>query len=581
MLTNQQSSPIRLASNPASTRQVPQLHVLSVARALWKHKWQILVIWLALCGVTVGIVYNLPVWYKAEAVILVDPQKIPDKYVMSTVNSSLEDRLLTLRKQVLVPDSLQQIVEHFGLYPEQRKSMPMEEVLDLMSSDTQVELEKGWTHDRPGAFKVTYQGSDPRVVAEVVHDIASRFIEKSIKSREDRASQTSAFLTSQLDDARKDLAQQEKKVSEYKLQHNGELPEQEGSLGTILSRLQLELQGNQDAINRAQQDKLMVENSISTAESSLATMTSMAEQSSNVRTPGSVGPGADAAPQKESEVLQARLDTMLVRYSDDYPEVKRLRAAIAQAREAESRTAATVVKRIPPVVVESGAATQPMASAGPGAGTSLRVPPEIADKLVKERDRLANLKTSLALANRELEVRNAERQKILSNINIYETRLERLPMREQEMAGITRDYEISKENYKHLLDSKISADMASQMEQQQQAEKLTLLQDARVPSIPFKPVRPLWITAGCLAGLVISLVIAVVREIRSGSVLGEWELPAGVAVLGRVPLIASGPVEGPAGGSWLERRWPVLVLSFLLSLACGLAAVFYRGWINF
>jgi succinoglycan biosynthesis transport protein ExoP len=559
------------------------LHVLSIVRTLLKHKWQILLVWIALSAVAVGIVYNLPVWYKAEAVILVDPQKIPDKYVMSTVNSSLEDRLLSLRKQVLVPDSLQQIVEHFGLYREQRKSMSMEEVLDLMSADTQVELEKGWTRDRPGAFKITYEGSDPRVVAEVTHDIASRFIDKSIRSREDRASQTSAFLTNQLDDARTELAKQEKKVSEYKLLHNGELPEQEGSLGTILSRLQMELQGNQDGTNRAQQEKLMIENSINVAESTLAAMMSMAEQASAGPTSGATVSAAEApAPQKESEVLEARLDAMLVRYSDDYPEVKRLRAAIAQAHEAESRTD-TADGKPAQAAVRGKVASQPAANGSSEAGTSLRVPADVADKLVKERERLANLKSSLALANRELEVRNAERQKILANINTYETRLERLPMREQDMAGITRDYEISKENYKHLLDSKISADMASQMEQQQQAEKLTLLQDARVPTIPFKPVRPLWITVGCLAGLAISLVIGAVREVRAGTVLGEWELPAGVAIMGRVPVIAADGMDAPEAGAggWLQRRWPVLVLSVLLSLACGLAAVFYRGWIKF
>jgi len=566
-----------------STRQTPQLHPLSVVRGFWKHKWQVLLVWIVLSAVALGIVYRLPAWYKAEAIILVDSQRIPDKYVMPTVSTSLEDRLLTLRTQVLVTDSLQQIIQKFDLYREERKSMPMEEVLDLMSADTQVELEKGWTRDRPGAFKISYQGSDPRVVAEVTNDIASQFIDKSIRQRADRATQTQSFLGDELERARADLAKQEKRVSEYKLQHNGELPEQENSLGTILSRLQVELQGNQDATNRSQQEKLMIENSINVAESSLATMVSMAEQSSAGTTPGATGSGADTlAPPKESEVLQARLDAMLVRYSDDYPEVKRLRAAIAQAREAESRTD-SAGGRPAQAALRGRVASQQAASASAEVGTPLRVPADLADKLVKERERLANLKSSLALANRELELRNTERQKILANINTYESRLNQLPMREQEMAGITRDYEISKENYKHLGDSKIAADMAAQMEQQQQAEKLTLIQGARVPEIPFKPIRPLWISVGCVAALFISLVIAAMRELRTGAMLGEWELPSDVVVMGRVPVIAMGRIDGPeaGAGTWLQRRWPALVLSVLLSLACGLAAVFYRGWINF
>jgi uncharacterized protein involved in exopolysaccharide biosynthesis len=451
-----------------------------------------------------------------------------------------------------------------------------------MAADTDVELEKGWTRDRPGAFKITYKGSDPRVVAQVANDIAERFIEKNIKTREDHASQTSRFLTDELERAKKDLADQEAKVSAYKLKHNGELPEQEESLGAILSRMQVELQGNQDAINRAQQQKLSLENAISGAESSLAAMTAMAEQSAAGGRPAATDPVQ--RPQKESEVLQARLDVLRLRYSDDHPEIKRLRAEIAQLRETESRTDSETAQG-------AHAAAQHTASASampaPDAGAPVRVSRESADELVKERERLANLKSSLALANREIDLRTAERKKILEGIQGYESRLQQLPVRQQEMAGITRDYEISKEEYKRLLENKVSADMAAQMELQQQAEKFTLLQGARPPEVPVKPVRPLWISAGCMAGLVLSLVIAAIRELRTGALLGEWELPSEVAVLGRVPWIAKTVTEfdtpPEAGtGSWLQRkRRPALVLSVVLSLVCGIAAAFYQGWMKF
>ena len=572
MLTNKQSSPQRPA-NPGTSVSQAQFHPLSIARMFWKHKAQIVLIWFVLSAVAVAVVYRLPPVYKAEAVILVDSQKIPDKYVMPTVNTALEDRLLTLRKEVLAYESLQAIIDRHGLYREERKSLSQEEILELMSKDTQVELEKGWTRDRPGAFKVTYQGSDPRLVAEVTHDIAMQFVEQNITSREDHARKTSEFLTEQLKQARNELQVQEKKVSDYKSQHNGELPEQENSLGTILSRLQLQLQGNQDAINRTQQEKLMLENSIGVAESSLATLTSMAEQSAAVMRPNSTDGTAAPRPQKESEVLQAKLNALLVRYSEDWPEVKRLRAEIAERREAEARMEAEAAKATQTGGPQNGSAAS--------ASAPLRVPPEIAEKLVKEREHLASLKTSLAIANRDLELRSAERAKILANMQVYETRLERLPIREQEMTAITRDYEISKEHYKRLLDNKISAQMASEMENEQQAEKLTLLQDARVPEIPFKPIRPLWIGVGCVAALLISLVVGAARELRRGTVLGEWELPREVAVLGRVPWIVlegEGVDAPPGSGTWLQRRWRhALVLSLVVTLACGIAAVVYRG----
>lgn len=544
----------------------------------WKHKRQIVLVWVILSAIAVGVVYKLPAVYKAEATILVDSQKIPDKYVMPTVNTAIEDRVLTLKKEILAYDSLVQIINKFNLYADQRKSHSQEEIVDLMTADTDVELEKGWTRDRPGAFKISYQGSDPRVVADVANDIAARFIEKNTTTREEHASDTSRFLADQLEKARKDLADEEAKVSAYKLQHNGELPEQEASLDSILSRMQVELQGNQDAINRAQQQKLTLENAISDAESSLAAMTALAEQLNAGRTANGDAPQRQP---KESDVLQARLDVLRVRYSDDHPEVKRLRAEIAQLRESERRMAADATKGTTQASAE--AAGKPASDSG----APLQLSRESADRLVKERERLANLKGSLALANRELEMRNAERQKILDGIRVYEAKLERLPLRQQDMAGITRDYEISKEEYKRLLENKVSADMAAAMELQQQAEKFMPLQSARPPEVPFKPVRPLWISVGCVAALVLSLITAAIRELRAGAFLGEWELPSEVAVLGRVPWIAmpGGGFEelSDAGsGSWLQRkRWQALVFSLVLSLVCVIAAAFYRGWMKF
>jgi len=110
-------------------------------------------------------------------------------------------------------------------------------------------------------------------------------------------------------------------------------------------------------------------------------------------------------------------------------------------------------------------------------------------------------------------------------------------VREQEMAAVTRDYEMSKANYKSLLDKKLAAGMATDMERKQQGERFTMLDTARVPEKPVSPNRPLLYGVGCALSLVVALAFAVAKEIKNHVVLGEWELPPGVAVLGRVPLI--------------------------------------------
>ncbi len=589
MLTNAQKSlPKPLTAGGAPQRR-PEFHPLSIVKMLWKHKLQVIVLWVLLSAVTVAVVYRIPSTYEATATVLVDSQKIPDKFVTSTVNTEVEDRIATLRQEILGPSRLLDLIERLNLYKEQRKNTPEEEVIDKMTKDTKITLERGWTKDRPGAFKITYQGADPRAVARVANEIMDLFIKKNITERKEHAEDTAVFLADRLKSAKDSLDEQEAALAKYKLEHINQLPQQQVSLGATLSRLQLELQGNEDAINRTQQNKLMVENSISASESSIASLVGMLDQSASVvgstgnpNTPaawGGTSPGHPA--QKESDALEAKLELLRVRYGDEHPEIKRLRAEIAQLRETESKAAAEEAQTTRHT--KSGATPSPVAESNTASTRSMSA--TLADQLVKEREHLGSLKTQLTQANRELEFRTKEREGIVTSIKAYENRLENLPRREQELEKLTRDYEISKEYYRSLLDKKLAAEMSSEMEKRQQAENFTPLEYARVPEIPVKPKRPLLITAGCLAGLLISLVVASGRELKRGSLLGEWELPPGVNVMGRVPWIeihADGTLsQGPPDGHWWRRGWPLaLVSSALISLACAAAAI-YLGWVSF
>jgi uncharacterized protein involved in exopolysaccharide biosynthesis len=61
-----------------------QLAPLSIARTIWKRKLLILLCWVTVSVTIAIVVYKLPTVYSSEALILVDAQKIPEKYVAST-----------------------------------------------------------------------------------------------------------------------------------------------------------------------------------------------------------------------------------------------------------------------------------------------------------------------------------------------------------------------------------------------------------------------------------------------------------------------------------------------------------------
>lgn len=528
----------------------PGLSLPSIIRTVWKRKICILSVGILLSAGAVAIVRQLPAVYVAESLILVDSQKIPEKFVSATVATELEDRIAAIRQQILSSGELKKIISDFDLYQKERKTLFEEEILELMRKDVTIELVTSGAAAantrRPGAFRIGYQGPDPRVVARVANRLTDLYVEQNLKTRESQAEGTSEFLDTQLREAKKRLDELEAAVSSYKLRHNGELPQQETSLANALAGLHTRLQANLDASNRAQQTKIVQESTLNAMEISAAQMSALR---SAARGTGGLAmgiQGAAPAPRKASEALQDRLDMLRTQYTDNYPEVSNVREAIAVAKRAEERQEA-----------QADSAKPAVAAAGdpPSAPPPAPEPPELA----RTREQIAALKAQVQVSETELVSRAAEQKDILRQIDQYQSRIERLPVREQEMAQITRDYEMAKENYKSLLDKQTAAAMALDMERRQQSERFTILDRATVPEKPVKPNRPLLYALVSLGSLALGLLLGLILELRRNVFLGEWELPEGATVLARLPYIevpmqASGSAPRPRGKGMVRKK---------------------------
>jgi len=510
----------------------PEFSPLSLTRILWKHWVLLLVVAIIGSAASFVVIQQLPPLYRSEAVILVDSQKIPERYVSSTVNTELQDRLASISQEILSTTRLQVIIDNFGLYAEEKKRFAQEEIIDLMRKDISIKLEKGWTRDRPGAFRVGYQGKNPAQVTEVANQLANLFIEENLRTRERQAEGTADFIDSQLREAKQTLDELEARVSKYKLAHNGDLPEQQNALSATLARLQLELQGNQDAINRAQQNKIMLQGTVDMAEAAAGTLHNAQQNNAQQTTrPGAASPNLDQVPAKQSEFLQSQYDALSQRYQPTYPRMIALHHQIERQKMAEDA----------------------------------------------ENVRIENIKTQIALAEREIQQRNSEREQILKSIAQYQAKIEQLPTREQEMAELTRDYDISKTNYKSLLDKKLAAGMATDMEKRQQAERFTMLDPPRIPEKPVSPKKPLLRALGCALSLGLGLAFAFAQETKKNALLGEWELPEEIEVLGRVPVIKPISRDDTENQPMAKWKW-ALVLSLVLALLATGAAGLYLFW---
>jgi uncharacterized protein involved in exopolysaccharide biosynthesis len=227
-----------------------------------------------------------------------------------------------------------------------------------------------------------------------------------------------------------------------------------------------------------------------------------------------------------SEVLREQLRQLRLRYSPEYPDVQVLERQLAEATREESEEADSALHQ------KSGATD----STAINSRTNAR-PAIVSPELLQLKERITSIRAQIEVANHQLESLEKERQQLALAISDCQARINKLPLVEQEMAALKRNYEESSNNYNSLLQKQLAAGIATDMERSQKSERFAVIDAARVPEKPVRPKRSLLAAGGCVASLILALLAGFMLELRKHTFLGEWELPAGTVVLGRVPFI--------------------------------------------
>ncbi|NPA95736.1 MAG: hypothetical protein GXO58_09965 [Thermodesulfobacteria bacterium] len=422
-----------------------QQNIYPYLQLILRRKWIILLG--ALPVLIAGLIYCLvtPLTYKASALIVVVPQKVPETYIRSTVTGRNDERIRGILQEIMSRTTLEKLIKKYNLYPELRKKFPMEVVVEHMKKDLLVENPRD---ARKNAFRISFQSESPELAAKIANAFANIFVEYNLKLRESQSANTAKFLSEQLNKIYAELKKREERLKRYKIEHMGELPEQRQSNLATLAALQRQLQDIQENIRRAEDRRLLLRQQISDQITSLNIAsaqhgTTKGESSNNQ---------ALTLPE-----LKERLRLLLSRYTENHPDVIALKKAI-EKQERELRK----------FHQKSGGAS--------GSSIDLTGNPT-----------LDALKLQLRSTDFEIAQLKQEKVKVEQQIQLYQKRIENTPKREQELIDLTRDYENLKKTYDDLLQKKLAAEQAAALERHQQGEQFRIVDPARIPERPVKP----------------------------------------------------------------------------------------------
>jgi polysaccharide chain length determinant protein (PEP-CTERM system associated) len=492
-----------------------------------RRKWYI-VIPLVICVLgSFGVYKYLPKVYKATTVILVQPQRVPESYVRATITDSVAGRLSTIGQEILSRTRLEKVIQKFNLYSEVRNNVPMEGIVEMMRKAVQVKVQTNPQNERAqNSFSISFEGKDPKTVSMVTNELASLFIEENLRVRESQAEGTSEFLGKELMEMEERLKQKEHLILNFKERSMGQLPQQLDANLRILERLQQQLQTTSQNMRAAEDRSILLQNQIEQLKT--RGQFSMSQRLHGDTGSGTEDMGRQGIPEDplifQLNNLKRELASAQSKYKETHPDVIDLKKKIAnlelKMKELFERQEAE----------RTGTGRNGQGGMSEESLSQFTLDPNTARLVAQYTEQHNNV---LLEAKRAKE----EAKNLKEQISLYQKRVEDTPRREQEIGLLTRDYDLLKTNYQSLMEKKLQAKMAENLERKQQGEQFKILDPARTPEKPVKPDRNKILLMGGVIGFMAGLGLAWFRESldQSFHAVSEVEAYLGIPVIATIP----------------------------------------------
>jgi polysaccharide biosynthesis transport protein len=472
---------------------------------LKKRIWYLVIPCLLIVFITCIVAMGLPSIYKSTATILIENREIPAEYVQSSLTTYAEQRIQSINQRVLTSSRLLELIDRFHLYPELRKKITIDEIIAKMRGDISLDpvnvnianRRTGRTVTATIAFTLSYKGKSPRKVQQVAGTVTSLFLKADLKVRKDQASSTHEFLRIESQKVRQKVADYEKELTELKEKHAHSLPQ--------LFQVNMQAFDNiQSSIDREKVNLSTLKQKEGQLEVQLANTSPDIEASL---------PGGRLAKEEDElrlDALKIKLIEMRTKFSDLYPDVKKLKQEIKDLSKKVEQSKRNHKAEKKKNQQNKNPAYVTLSSNLAGVRSDITSVTNYLNDLEKEAD-------------------------------VYRIRLAETPNVEEKYNALITERNALKAKFIDLQAKMMEAGVAQELESEQKGERFTLVESARLPEKPYKPNRLAIFFIGIVLGVGAGIVCVAIMEfmdtsIRNGEYLTRL---TGFPVLTEIPKIVT------------------------------------------
>lgn len=439
--------------------------VLDILRGAWRFRWVGVSAAWVICILGWVAVMMLPDTFEATARVYVDMRTTLGQVTQGIgVDTPVDSQIARVKQALLSGPQLTQVAEdvypNFAAKTAQEKQRTIGALRDriVVTSTTQ------GSSDKPtgGTYVISYQDHNRDRALRVVSQLVNTFTEGTLGGKRQGTEQAQQFLVDQIKDYEQRLSLAESRRADFKRKNVGLMP---GAQGGYFTRLQTEMESVDKAqglltIAERRRDELQrqLRGETPILPSNAPLPSAAGSRPATTRGNGDDAPsGVDTASRIRD--TQARLDELLLRFTEKYPDVIALRNTLAELQERQKKE------------IEAFRKGDPAAAAGIG----------LAANPVFQSIQLELNKAEVEIASLRGEISSHR-----SSISELRKLLDTAPNVEAEFAKLDRDYDVTNAQYKALVERLERARLSEQADE----TGVVRFDTVDPPSASFKPVSP-------------------------------------------------------------------------------------------
>lgn len=453
-----------------------------------RHSFYVIATFALILITSIVVAIVIPPVYQSVGTIMIESQQIPTDFVKDSVNSFADERIEVVKQRVMTRENLIKIIDKYQLFADKKSSKSLSDIVDLTKSAIAVTLisadvSQGQGRKSTIAFQISFDYKSPDVAHSVASELVTLFLAENIKSRTERATETTDFLEKEAARQKEELEKIELKVADYKRLHANALPENADMHMSILQRDEQALRETERDIKSADEELRYLDIELTSAKAGVG-LTKPIDTAQPVRSPA-----------EELESLKAEYTKLSATYNEEHPTLRALKRKIDKLEASLPATAG----------IDSKSQAAPLGSKD-----------LVVAKVQAQIDGAKSRRDSLV----------QQQQSLRASLAQMESSVSQTPQVQLGLTSLLRDYDSAKTKYTEMLSKVETAKVSENLEQENKAERFTVLEPPAFPERPTKPNRKKIIGIGFAAGIGLGLALAIALETIDGKLRGAEAITA-------------------------------------------------------